>query len=177
MFFREHYRLLFVPHRYFFFLSVANFCLSSGIFKVRISKSFLSLSFVGPMAVSSNCVFGPHFSFSFSFIVCSHRFFLCLFGHSNSFLVVLAETGKNSMQTHTDELKSKSVALKASLKSVTVRCLWFFRESRCRRPGHNAANAKAFISGPKAQSPVLHHSAIDSDLTDLLKWKPSRFYL
>ncbi len=79
--------------------------------KVRISNIFISFSFAAPLVISGNCrcVFGPHFSF----IVCSHRPFLCLFGHSNRLLTMLTEPGKNSTPLHTQVSWRASLSLKA----------------------------------------------------------------
>ncbi len=80
------------------------------VVKVVISKIFILLSFTAPMAIISNCMgfFGPHFSFSF--LVRSHRSFLCLFGHNNRLLASLADTRKKQYAaSHTGELKSEFV--------------------------------------------------------------------
>ncbi len=58
-----------------------------------------------------------------SFMACSHRSFLYLFGHSNCLFTTLAETGKKT----------------------TCDFSW---ESLHRHPGRNTADARAFISGP-----------------------------
>ncbi len=87
------------------------------LLKVRISKIFASLSFAASMAISGNCrcVFGSSVS---GFIISCHQLFLCLFGHSNSLLVMLAETGKKQLAaSHTGEWESESAALKALLKA------------------------------------------------------------
>ncbi len=98
-----------------------------------------------------------------SFIVYSQRSFLCLFGHSNRLLTVLAETGKNTEKTasHEGDLKSESVALKALLKAELCATCDF-------SPGHDTANAAGFYQWATGSvTTVLPHSAIDSDLTDI----------
>ncbi len=88
--------------------------------KVIISKIFISLSFAAPMAISGNCrcVFGLHFP---SFIVCSHRPFLCLFGHSNYLLTTLAETGKNSTPLHTQvSWRARLLCLKPNCAPLVI---------------------------------------------------------
>ncbi len=93
-----------------------------------------------------------------SFIICSHRPFLCLFGHSNRLIATLAETGKNSTPRHTQ----------GSWRASLLCRLWFFRESHCRHPGQNTANAAGFHQWAIGSvTIVLLHSAIDSDLTDI----------
>ncbi len=69
--------------------------------KVIFSKGFILFSFVAPLVIicNSRCVFGPHFTFSF--LVCCRRAFLCLFGRSNRLLTTLTETRKNSTPLHT----------------------------------------------------------------------------
>ncbi len=114
------------------------------MFKVVISKIFISSSFAAAVVISGNsrCVFGP--TFSFSFIVCSHQSFLCLFGHSNHLLTMLAEKKKQYAASHTGELKSG--------------------KSR-QHPGCNTANAAGFHQWATGSiTIVLHHSVIDSDL-------------
>ncbi len=86
-------------------------------FIVIISKIFILWCFVAPMVIIGNYrfLFGHHFP---SFIVCSHRFFLCLFGYSNRLLTTLAETHKKQYTvSHIGELSSETVALKALLKA------------------------------------------------------------
>ncbi len=71
-----------------------------------------------------------------SFIVCSHQSFLCLFGHSNHFLEMLAETRK-PVRCFTHRWVEEWICC---VKSQTVGRLWFFKESRL---GCNTANARA----------------------------------
>ncbi len=131
-----------------------------------MAKIFISLSFAAPLAISGNCrrVFGPHFP---SFIVCSHQSFLCLFGHGNRLVSVLVETGKTQYAaSHTAE--ERVCCVKILVKSLTVRRLWFFRGSRCQHPGRNTANVAGFHQRAKGSITVeLHHSATDSDFTDI----------
>ncbi len=83
----------------------------SGV-KVIISNIFILLSFTALMALSGNCrcVFGPHSSFSFKF---HHRnidlFFVCNRLHAKH----QQRPEKTVRTSHTGELKSESVALKA----------------------------------------------------------------
>ncbi len=84
-----------------FFFSAGVMCFYTSCLKLIILKIFTSLSFAAPMVIIGKyrCVFGPHLP---SFIVCCHRPFLCLFGHTNRLFAMLAETRKNSTPFHAE---------------------------------------------------------------------------
>ncbi len=140
-----------------FFRHSQSLCWAMLELKVIIANIFNVSSFTAPMMIIGNCkcVFGPHFP---SFIVCNHWSCLCLFGHNNRLLAMLAETGKNSMPLHTQVswwVEERVCCVKSPVKSLTVRCCVIFPGKFLPTPRSEYCKCTGFHRP---------HSAIDSDL-------------
>ncbi len=105
------------------------------IIKVRISKIFISFSFAAPVVIISNC----RCHFIFSFLVCSHQPFLCLF----SIVTVYPQRQQKPEETSRRFTHRWAAERVCCIKSQTE--FGIFLQSLCRHhPGHNTANAAGF---------------------------------